>query len=267
MANNKVKFLRGTAAEYANTSKDDDAIYFTTDDNKLYIGDKEITGKVIIIDTTLSDTSENAVQGKVIKAELDKKADKVDIPTSLPANGGDADTLDGKHASDFATANSPRVTGDLIFNSPTSDKTISAIYSTENVLILRNTSNDFSTVCDMMIRQDGVYVVLTTNDTVEEHKIGELGYVTGTFDVASSDTSQTINIPLAFDPVMVLLFFQSSTLTIPRQTILQMLDPSEYSIAIGVPDTSFKLTTGFQAKFPSSVAPPTGMVVKYIAYK
>lgn len=32
--------------------------------------------------------------------------DKPDIPTTLPANGGNSDTVDGKHASDFATAES-----------------------------------------------------------------------------------------------------------------------------------------------------------------
>ena len=42
--NNKVKFLRGTSDEYAVAEKDSDAIYFTTDDGKLYIGDKEILG-------------------------------------------------------------------------------------------------------------------------------------------------------------------------------------------------------------------------------
>ena len=42
--NNKVKFLRGTSGEYAATEKDNDVIYFTTDDGKLYIGDKEISG-------------------------------------------------------------------------------------------------------------------------------------------------------------------------------------------------------------------------------
>lgn len=35
------------------------------------------------------------------KAAWNGKADKSDIPTSLPANGGNADTLDGKHAEDF----------------------------------------------------------------------------------------------------------------------------------------------------------------------
>lgn len=33
---------------------------------------------------------------------LGEKADKTDIPTSLPADGGNADTVDNKHASDFS---------------------------------------------------------------------------------------------------------------------------------------------------------------------
>ena len=46
MADNKVKFLRGTSDEYTAAEKDNDVIYFTTDDGKLYIGDKEISGGV-----------------------------------------------------------------------------------------------------------------------------------------------------------------------------------------------------------------------------
>ena len=34
MADNKVKFLRGTSDEYAVAEKDNDTIYFTTDDGK-----------------------------------------------------------------------------------------------------------------------------------------------------------------------------------------------------------------------------------------
>ena len=41
--NNKVKFLRGTSAEYAGAVKDEDTFYYTTDDEKFYIGSKEIT--------------------------------------------------------------------------------------------------------------------------------------------------------------------------------------------------------------------------------
>ena len=75
--NNKVKFLRGTSNEYTVAEKDNDTIYFTTDDGKLYIGDKEVSGDgSITIDNTLSDTSENPVQNKVIKQAIDNKADK-----------------------------------------------------------------------------------------------------------------------------------------------------------------------------------------------
>ena len=76
MANNKVKFLRGTSGEYTVAEKDSDTIYFTTDDGKLYIGDKEVSGSDIIIDDTLSDTSTNPVQNKVVKQAIDNKADK-----------------------------------------------------------------------------------------------------------------------------------------------------------------------------------------------
>lgn len=47
------------------------------------------------VDSALSLFSENPVQNKVITAEINKKADAVDIPTSLPANGGNADTVNG----------------------------------------------------------------------------------------------------------------------------------------------------------------------------
>lgn len=86
---------------------------------------KTISGATI--DGELSDSSENAVQNKIVKNALDGKADSEhthdnryyteteindmlkskantsDIPSSLPANGGNADTVDGKHASDFAS--------------------------------------------------------------------------------------------------------------------------------------------------------------------
>lgn len=54
-----------------------------------------------IIDSDLSGTSTNPVQNKVITEALETKANKDEIPTSLPANGGNADTVDGKHATDF----------------------------------------------------------------------------------------------------------------------------------------------------------------------
>ena len=42
--NNKVNFLRGTSTEYEVATKDNDTFYYTTDDGKLYLGNKEILG-------------------------------------------------------------------------------------------------------------------------------------------------------------------------------------------------------------------------------
>ena len=77
--NNKVNFLRGTSAEYEAATKDNDTFYYTTDNGKLYLGDKEITGENITVDDTLSDTSENPVQNKVINAALNSKANTSDL--------------------------------------------------------------------------------------------------------------------------------------------------------------------------------------------
>ena len=59
MSGNKIKFLRGTAAEYTVAEKDNDTIYFTTDDGKLYIGDKEVSGGNIAESTTVTLSTSN----------------------------------------------------------------------------------------------------------------------------------------------------------------------------------------------------------------
>lgn len=100
MADNKVNFLRGTSAEYESSTKDNDTFYYTTDDEKLYLGNKEITGGGVTVDDTLSDTSKNPVQNKVINAALNSKADLSDIPTTLPANGGNAQALTDYNSTD-----------------------------------------------------------------------------------------------------------------------------------------------------------------------
>lgn len=39
-----------------------------------------------------------------VSGHTHKTSDITDFPSSLPANGGNADTLDGKHADEFAAA-------------------------------------------------------------------------------------------------------------------------------------------------------------------
>ncbi len=50
-------------------------------------------------------TLENLAKAvEYFKGKLNGKADKSEIPASLPANGGNADTVDSKHALEFAAA-------------------------------------------------------------------------------------------------------------------------------------------------------------------
>ena len=110
MANNKIKFLRGTSSEYAAVAKDNDTIYFTTDDGKLYIGDKEVSGSDVIIDTELSDTSENPVQNKIINSALNEKANKSKYGDTTINVGRKADTTVGLYST--AEGNSTTASGD-----------------------------------------------------------------------------------------------------------------------------------------------------------
>lgn len=71
------------------------------------------TDTKVSVDSALSGTSTNPVQNKVINSALAGKAAAShshtisqisDFPASLPANGGNADTVGGKNASDFVEA-------------------------------------------------------------------------------------------------------------------------------------------------------------------
>lgn len=89
---------------------------------------------------------------------LGGKADKSDIPTVLPADGGNADTVDGKHAADFAASSNPTIDG--IINLTRSNLTVQpSIFGHLNSMRLRvldpNANN--KTFCDMVITPTGIY--------------------------------------------------------------------------------------------------------------
>lgn len=105
-----------------------------------------------------------------LKAVLE--AIKGKMPTSLPANGGNADyaanadKLDGFHADDFAKSTSPRINGDMVFLSDTNQNTISAIYSANDCLVFRNYTKDWSSICDMVIDNNGVRIANATQNFI-----------------------------------------------------------------------------------------------------
>lgn len=66
--------------------------------------------------------------------------DLEDKPTSLPADGGNADTLDGKHASEFAAAS-------LVGDTPVVDQITQALGTFEFI-----TTDDIDTICGTTIQ-------------------------------------------------------------------------------------------------------------------
>lgn len=65
------------------------------------------------VNKPISSATQTALNGKSDKAHKHKTADISDMPTALPADGGNADTVDGKHASYFAAINHTHTAADI----------------------------------------------------------------------------------------------------------------------------------------------------------
>ena len=107
MANNKVKFIRGTTEEYQALSvKDPDVLYIITDESE----NSDIINDTLISQTTtwssqkihdsLNDVVDEAktyanglAENTAAKNHTHTVSEITDFPTELPANGGNADTV------------------------------------------------------------------------------------------------------------------------------------------------------------------------------
>lgn len=65
------------------------------------------------VNKPISSATQTALNGKSDKAHKHKTADISDMPSALPADGGNADTVGGKHASDFAASNHTHTAADI----------------------------------------------------------------------------------------------------------------------------------------------------------
>lgn len=65
------------------------------------------------VNKPISSATQTALNGKSDKAHKHKTADISDMPSALPADGGNADTVDGKHASDFAASSHTHTAADI----------------------------------------------------------------------------------------------------------------------------------------------------------
>lgn len=94
------------------------------------------------------------------KTESDAKyAQKTDIPSSLPANGGNADTVDGHHADYFAKYNNPSIEGQLFLVRAGNATTADSIFAWEDTLRLRNQdpNAENTTYTDLLLTPSGIF--------------------------------------------------------------------------------------------------------------
>lgn len=70
------------------------------------------------------------------------KDDITNFPASLPADGGNADTLEGKHANEFATVSTVKLVSDLVGDIKVSEQIASAVAEKSKVQIITWEAND-----------------------------------------------------------------------------------------------------------------------------
>lgn len=105
------------------------------------------------------------------------------IPTELPANGGNADTLDGHHADDFAKYNNPSIEGQIFLVRAGNATTADSIFAWEDTLRLRNQdpNAENTTYTDLLLTPSGIFTEGLQNGTyTARHQIyGGRPYIMG----------------------------------------------------------------------------------------
>ena len=143
------------------------AVSVETDEGKIYIlgaGKVEIhrtNSKFCPFDWQSSGSGGGGIVDAYTKTESDAKyAQKTDIPSSLPANGGNADTVDNKHATDF-------ITGETLHQRTTIDDcTIGGTYA-----VSPEYTTDMPTqyghwgICDVRVYGHGIFQTIKYTDT------------------------------------------------------------------------------------------------------
>lgn len=92
-----------------------------------------------------------------LKAALE--AIKAKFPTSLPANGGNADTVDGHHADYFAKYDNPSIEGSISLVRAGNATTADSIFAWEDTLRLRNQdpNAENTTYTDLLLTPSGIF--------------------------------------------------------------------------------------------------------------
>ena len=143
------------------------------------------TSGVMKLYTITGDTNDGAMSQSAVTTALAGKSDTIhkhtksditDFPSSLPANGGNADTVDNKHAADFASSSHTHTTS---IASATSSSNISLIHGGNYQLSAGSTSTIFTMPSE---------TVLTTASTGNGNAITSLSVSGHKITVAKDNT-------------------------------------------------------------------------------
>lgn len=191
--NNKVKFLRGTSNEYTVAEKDSDTIYFTTDDGKLYIGDKEILGESIkafnshINDSVKHITSTERTNWNAAKTH----ADSAHAPSNAQANVIETVKVNGTALTPSSKAVDITVPSYSIMTGATSSAS-----GTSGLVPAPASGNQSS-----YLRGDGTWAVPTNTDTKVTNTLNTTAkaYVTGTTSSSTNTGTQVFDTGVYLD--------------------------------------------------------------------
>lgn len=157
------------------------------------------------LDKPISTAVQTALDDKANTKHTHKKSDITDFPNSLPANGGDADTVDGKHAGDFATSVNPTITGSIKIMGY-STNTVQSIFSDGDIIRIRNLDSETSQTnnyADIVITTSGVFTEKAVNGVWQGRKeLLTSTCVTGTSTIVDSNNFVSAN--FGFTPSAVL---------------------------------------------------------------
>lgn len=145
----------------------------------------------ITVDSSLSDVSKNPVENKVVTAAINNKAAKTDIPTSLPANGGNAATVNNHTVESDVPANAVFTdTWRGIQDSLTSDSAVDSLSANQGKIL---------------------------NEKVEQNKtdISQLFNITKGGDTVSNESSYTLENAVDYPLLGLSLYGRSSQDGIP----------------------------------------------------
>lgn len=159
-------------------------------------------------DGTADDARHNAFEITTTGGKLhDKDIATTDlIPTTLPANGGNADTVDGLHADDFATSVNPTIIGGIKVVRPSSTSTSQSIFSILDTIRIRNLDSETSQAnnyTDIVVTTSGVFTEKAINGVFQGRKeLLTSTCVTGTSTIIDSNNFVSVN--FGFTPSAVL---------------------------------------------------------------